>query len=257
MNDSVLAFVDILSSGFWVGFFVFLRVAAFLSLLPAFGERTVSTRVKIALAIAFTVIVTPVVIQMVPEDPSSTFVLFLLSETMTGMLFGMGVRLFVMGLQTAGTIAAQSTSLSQILGNAQGDPIPAMGYILVVGALCLAVMSGLHVKAAELLILSYDLIPPGAFLSGSVVGEWGVYQVRRVFSLAFTLAAPFLILAVLYNLALGAINRAMPQLMVAFVGAPVITLGGLVMLFLAAPIMLPIWLEAVDSFMAAPMRISR
>ncbi|MFC3118840.1 flagellar biosynthetic protein FliR [Jhaorihella thermophila] len=38
--------------------------------------------------------------------------------------------------------------------------------------------------------------------------------------LPFSLSAPFVIASLLYNLTLGAINRAMPQLMVTLVGAP-------------------------------------
>ena len=45
------------------------------------------------------------------------------------------------------------------------------------------------------------------------------------FALALSLAAPFVIASLLYNVALGVINKAMPQLMVAFVGAPAITCG--------------------------------
>jgi flagellar biosynthetic protein FliR len=82
-------------------------------------------------------------------------------------------------------------------------------------------------------------------------------QVSRAFSLAFTLAAPFVILSVLYNCALGVINKAMPQLMVAFVGAPVITLGGLFVLALSAPAMLSFWLEVMDRFLLNPTAIIR
>ena len=74
----------------------------------------------------------------------------------------------------------------------------------------------------------------------------------RAFSLAFTLAAPFVIVSVLYNLTLGVINRAMPQLMVAFVGAPVITAGGLFLMLLLTPIMLSRWHETLARFLANP-----
>ena len=60
----------------------------------------------------------------------------------------------------------------------------------------------------------------------------------------------------IYNLTLGVINRAMPQLMVAFVGAPFTTLGGLVLLLLATPIMLHHWLGALDAFLANPLGVS-
>jgi flagellar biosynthetic protein FliR len=60
------------------------------------------------------------------------------------------------------------------------------------------------------------------------------------------------IASLLYNLALGAINRAMPQLMVSFVGAPALTLGGLALLALAAPILLSFWSDAVERALFQP-----
>ena len=86
------------------------------------------------------------------------------------------------------------------------------------------------------------------------MSDWGLDQIRRAFALAFTLAAPFVLVSVLYNLALGAINKAMPQLMVAFVGAPVITAAGLLILCVSSPLILTVWLDALDAFMAAPFQ---
>jgi flagellar biosynthetic protein FliR len=246
-----------LNGALWHGFGVFLRVAALAALLPAFGEQSVPTRIKLVLALAFTLIVAPAVPVSPPPVNVGAFVAIALSEISAGILIGLGLRLFVLGLQTAGSIAAQSTSLSQVLGGAAADPLPAMGYILVIGGLALAVMSGLHVKAVQLIILSYEVLSFGRFVEGSVVSAWGVQQVAQAFSLSFTLAAPFVLLSVLYNFALGAINRAMPQLMVAFVGAPLITAGGLALLLIASPHMLMVWIDAMDTFMAHPFEISR
>ncbi len=236
----------------WLGFVVFLRVAATVSLLPGFGEQTVPMRIKLVIAIAFTLIIAPALDSRPPDFSVGVLATLAATETMAGVLMGMGVRLFILALQTAGSIAAQSTSLSQILGGAAIEPIPAMGYVLTVGAIALAVMAGLHVKAAQLLIHSYVLLPMGLFSAGSDVADWGLVQVAHAFELAFVLAAPFVLMSVLYNLALGVINKAMPQLMVAFVGAPVITLGGLFLLFLATPTMLGVWLSSLDHFMANP-----
>ena len=246
--------VALLEGSLWLGFLVFLRVAATVSLLPAFGESSVPIRIKLVLSLAFTAIVAPAIDVDVPVQTVGTIALLVLTETVSGVLIGLGLRLFILALQTAGSIAAQSTSLSQILGGAAIEPLPAMGYILTVGALALAALSGLHIKAAQLMILSYDLLPIGLFAGGSDVARWGIAQISRAFSLAFVLAAPFVLMSVIYNLTLGVINKAMPQLMVAFVGAPVITLGGLFILFLAAPIMLSVWLSALDRFMVAPFQ---
>jgi len=245
--------MDLTDALLWQGFAVFLRVSALVSLLPAFGEQSVPARVKLGIALAFTLIVAPAV--ATPTLPMSfqNVIWFSLTEVAAGALLGIGIRLFVLALQTAGSIAAQSTSLAQILGGAMAEPVPAMGHILVMGGLALAVMTGLHVKVAEMLILSYQMLPMGRLPSGADVSEWGVDQIRRAFSVAFTLAAPFVILSVLYNVALGVINKAMPQLMVAFVGAPVITAGGLLLLCLSAPLLISTWLDALNSFIANPL----
>ncbi len=253
MTQALAELLDMSNAMLWQAFAVFLRVSALVSLLPAFGEQTVPARVKLGIAFAFTIIIAPAVGAPSQAMSFDTIVWFSLTEVAAGLILGIGIRLFVLALQTAGSIAAQSTSLAQILGGAVSEPVPAMGQILVMGGLALAVMTGLHVKVAEMIILSYQMLPMGALPSGSDVSEWGVDQIRRAFSLAFTLAAPFVILSVLYNIALGVINKAMPQLMVAFVGAPVITAGGLILLCLASPLLLTTWMGALDSFIYNPL----
>ncbi len=237
-----------------LGFFVFLRVGAAMALLPAFGDHAVPERVRLVLGFAFTLIVTPAVADKINEglaDPTRMG-LMLLSEPIAGLVLGAVVRLFVLALQTAGSIAAQSTSLSQAFGGTNADPQPAIGHVLLWGGLALAVTLGLHVRLAELFIQSYEVLPAGKFISGEVLADWGIGNIAHVFALAFTLAAPFLIASLIYNVALGVINRAMPQLMVAFVGAPAITAGGLLLLFVTAPLLLPLWINALHAFLDRP-----
>jgi flagellar biosynthetic protein FliR len=253
---AIVAFLDwlavVLPDLFWSGLLVFVRVGAVMALLPAFGEQTVPMRVRLVLALAFSAVVLPAVAgrATLPEGPLPVGPV--LAEAMIGLALGAGFRLFVIALQTAGTIAANATSLSQILGGAGVDPQPAMAQILMVAGVALAVALGLHVRVAEVLILSYDLLPAGRLPSGSEMLAWGLPRVAESFALAFSLAAPFAIAAVLYNAALGVINRAMPQLMVAFVGAPAITAGGLALLALTAPAALAIWTGAFERQLLDP-----
>jgi len=235
----------------WQGFVTFLRVGPVMALLPAFGEQSVPARVRLALGLGFTMICAPGA-PPAPVQPENGLVYLLLAETAVGLTIGIGIRMFVLALQTAGSIAAQATSLAQVFGGVASEPMPAIGHVLVIAGLALAVMSGLHVRVAELMIWSYQTFPTGRFPAAPALSDWGIHQVAKAFSLAFTLASPFIIVSVLYNLTLGVINRAMPQLMVAFVGAPVITAGGLILLFLLAPLMLSRWRDALSLFLANP-----
>ncbi|WP_170771003.1 flagellar biosynthetic protein FliR [Ruegeria lacuscaerulensis] len=246
-----------LGDGLWHLFAVFLRVSALVSLLPAFGERSIPTRVKLGISVAFTLIILPATPAPIPAPGLLPMVRLIVTEILIGVALGLGLRLFVLALQTAGSIAAQATSLSQILGGAAADPVPAMGYVLTLAGLTLAVLLGLHVHVAQFLIHSYMLFPMGVAPAVSDLSEWGVQRIARSFSLAFSLAMPLVIASLIYNLALGVINRAMPQLMVAFVGAPAITFAGLFLLFAGTPLILSVWADALFSFIVNPVGASR
>lgn len=250
----ITSILEASSGPLWFGFVVFLRVGAMMATLPTLGEQVISVRVRLVMAIMLTAATAPAVADrvLIPDPELSNLVSLLATETVSGLTLGLALRLFVLALQTAGAIAAQSTSLAQLLGNSAADPMPAIGHILIVSAFALLMATGFHIKAAAFVILSYELFPVGVFPSPSAIANWGRGHVAQAFALAFTLAAPFVILSMLYNLTLGVINKAMPQLMVAFVGAPVITLGSIVMLLLSAPLMLQVWLEAVDLFLSNP-----
>ncbi|AVW92708.1 flagellar biosynthetic protein FliR [Celeribacter baekdonensis] len=249
--------IGLSQTGFAIAFLVFLRVGAVMAVLPAFGERSIPERVRLVLAICFTVIVFPAVapqLQTLALMPSG-LAKGVMTEVISGLLLGLALRIFVMALQIAGTMVAQSTSLSQIFGGGSVEAQPAIGHLLSVSGLALAVMLGLHVRVAEVLILSYDYFPPGLFVAPQDVMVWGVGHVSKAFSISFTLAAPFVVGSLIYNVALGVINRAMPQLMVAFVGAPAITLGGLLLLFATAPILLETWRSGFAQLLIDPFGV--
>ena len=118
----------------WQGFVVLLRVSPVVALLPAFGEQSVPARVKLVIALSFAAIVAPAS-PPVPTAQVSGLVWLLGAETAVGLVLGIGIRMLILALQTAGSIAAQATSLAQIFGGAAAEPLPAMGHILVIAAL--------------------------------------------------------------------------------------------------------------------------
>lgn len=229
---------------------VFLRIGAALALLPAFGEQSVPQRLRLVIALAFTAVVAPAI----PAPPE-----FSLraagAEIVAGLALGAVFRFFILALQIAGSMIAQATSLSQIAGGAAPDPQPAVGHLLTAAGLAMAVMLGLHVRLAETLILSYQIFPPGNLPSAGDFTTWGVSQTAHAFALGFSLAAPFTIAALMYNLALGAINRAMPALMVSFIGAPALSGGGLILMALLVPLLVGAWAGELEIFLANPFAV--
>lgn len=232
---------------------VFLRVGAAMALLPAFGEQSIPQRLRLVLALAFTAVVLPAAAPMLPSDPG---LLAAIGEVVAGLALGAVLRLFVLALQIAAVMIAQATSLSQIAGGAAPEPLPAVGHLLTAAGLALAVMAGLHVRLAELFILSYQVMPAAGLPAAAEFADWGIGHIAQIFGLAFSLAAPFTIAAMMYNLAIGAINRAMPALMVSFIGAPALAAAGLILMAALAPLLLAIWSGALTSFLDAPFEVA-
>ena len=257
MIEELSSLTGFAQSWFNILFSVFIRVGAVVALLPAFGEHMIPMRIRLGITLAFTAIVAPAVVTMVPNHQdislASGLGSFWVAEIVIGLALGIGLRLHIHALQLAGAIAAQSTSLAQLFGGTATDPQSALSNVFVIGALALAAAMDLHVRVVELFILSYNLMPAGSVPEASDTAEWGLDQIARAFSLGFILAAPFVVASIIYNLALGIINRAMPQLMVAFVGAPAITAGALFLMAVAAPLILFEWHRRFGAFMSNPL----
>lgn len=257
MNDllaQMLQAAGLTQSWFWAAALVFLRVGAVMALMPAFGEQVVPQRVRLVLALAFTAVVLPAVVGGMQDLPSLP--LAALQEVLAGLALGIGLRLFVLALQMAASIVAQTTSLAELFAGSTPEPQPAIGNLLTLASLALAVGAGLHVRAASLLVMSYDIWPAGRFPAAADMAQWGLQRVVAATVLALSLAAPFVIASVIYNVALGVINRAMPQMPISLVGAPVLTGGALILMALASPLILVIWLQGFNTFLSNPALVS-
>jgi len=173
-------------------FLILFRVAASVSLLPALGEASIPARGKLVMSVCMSLIGFSVVHGV--SQNSLAGANWLSAAIGIGLWFGLMPRVSVFCLQTAGSIAAQSTSLSQILGSAGAEPLPALGHVITVVGLTLALSLGLHVSAVQYLIESYTIRPTGQLPDISIFSEAGIAQIAWGFQLAFSLAAPFFIL---------------------------------------------------------------
>ena len=239
---------------------VFARVAAVAFLLPGLGERSIPMRIRLVGALMLTWILSPLVIPIagdVPLEPGGV-VLMLLGEVFAGLLIGFAFRMLVYILQIVGMIAAQSLSISQIFGVGVGpDPEPTIATLLSMGGIVLALSAGLHVALVEQLAALYEPLPFGLMPSGEDSAPWWLERIASGFAIALSLAAPFVVIGFAYNMALGALNRAMPQLMVSFVGVPAIVWLGIFVLWMVTPSIFDAWGVRVGSVFFNPLQALR
>jgi flagellar biosynthetic protein FliR len=256
--EALSSFLESAETSLLVWFGIFVRVAATAFLLPGIGERAVPSRIKLGGAVALSLVVAPMVLGSMTElTPSLSGIgRIVTTEAMAGLFIGISIRLMIFVVQIAGTIAAQSLSVSQMFGGVAGpEPEPIISTLLTLAVITLALNAGLHVKVALALAASYEIAPFGLALSSADLGHWASASGSAVFTMAIGLALPFIVLSFVYNLSLGAINRAMPQLMVAFVGAPAIVAMGIGLLLLVLPVILHAWLDQIDIVLLNPFEV--
>jgi flagellar biosynthesis protein FliR len=227
-------------------FAVFLRVGGLMLVVPGFGDRLIPMRIRLVVGFALSAAIAPSVPVPAAVTPDLVAV-----ELTVGFALGTVLRFIAAALTMAGMMAAQLTSLSQLFGNV--EPSSAIGNLLNMTGLALLMASGLPMMLIEMLMRSYDVLPQGLAMPGDDVAGWVVTRASQAFGLAFAMAAPFALAALIYNAAMGVINRAMPQLMVALVGAPAITGASAVLLFLAAPLILTVWKTTMVAVLADPI----
>lgn len=235
---------------------VFTRMAAVVFLLPGLGERGLPMRVRIGGALALTALLAPVIVALEGQAPETGIGLGLLvlAEALVGLIIGLGIRFLIFALQTAGMVAAQNLSVAQMFGSGVApEPEPTIATLLSVTGIVLVLAAGLHVQIVAAMVALYDVFPFGTFPGGEAMAEWGVLRFAEAFALGVTLAAPFVVIGFAYNLALGALSRAMPQLLVAMIGAPFLLWIGFVAFYQVAPSIFDAWQLRADRVLFDPI----
>lgn len=247
---AVIARYQELTAGAAGAFFVvFLRVGSAMSVLPAFGEQSIPMRFRLIIALCLTMAVFPSVYEYAIDQ---NIAYIFIKEIIIGLFVGLALRFFIFALASAGIMIANTVSLSQLF--TQGpEPQMAVSQVLILGGLAIALQMGLPVRLVLFLINTYEVLPINNMPDIGMVASWMVDHGGRMFSLSFMIALPFLAASLLYNVALGVINRAMPQLMVAAVGAPAQSLGGFMMLAIVIPIAIAMWVGVFNDFLSTPI----
>ncbi len=248
-----LSALSVLAPALILGAFsVFCRVAAAIALLPGFGERGIPMRIKLGLALALSFVLWPLAqthVGTIPEGVSAIAAI-LFAEIAAGLLFGLWIRFLIMALQIAGAIMGQQLSLSALFsGPTVPDPETSFATILSLAGITLVLVSGLHIQMFAAIVHTYNVLPWGEIPSAQGAALSITERGAMAIELGLQLSLPFVVASFIYNLCLGAMNRAMPQLLVSLVGAPALVGGGLILLMLALPLMLNIWRGGVEAML--------
>ena len=245
---------QIISGSLFAFMLFFVRFGTAIFLMPGLGDTTVPSRVRLLLALAIALILTPVLQDRLPPQPEAVDALagLIFTEFVVGALFGTLMRLILTALEVTGQIISLNIGLANAflfnpMFNSQSS-LPAV--MLATTGLTLLFTSDLHHLMFMALADTYNVFEPGAALPVGDMADLVARKTMDSFALGAQLAAPFLIVTLLFFLALGVLARIMPQMQIFFVALPVQQLGGMIMLFLGVSSILMVWLAYADDQIA-------
>lgn len=228
---------EILKTDIFAFFMVFSRLGAALMLLPGYGEPFVSPRFRLMIGLTLSLVVTPLVAPTLPALPESPFTLFLLlsGEIIIGLFIGAVARFMLSCLQVSGMVIAYQSGMANVFVK---DPATQsqgalFGAFLTIFAVLLIFVTDLHYLLIAALVDSYTLFLPGEIPNFGDISETLARVVSDSFTMAIKIAAPFLVVGLVFYLGLGLLGRLMPQIQMFFIVLPVQIMLGLLVFALA------------------------
>lgn len=227
---------DLLTSQVFAFLLIFTRVGAAFMIMPGFGEPYVNTRARLTMAVMVTFVLTPLLSNRLPAMPEqATHLVFLLAaEALVGFFIGMIGRTIMMAMDVAGQIMAFQTGLSNAFAfnpslAQQGSLI---GAFLTVTAAALIFASNTHHYLLIGLFESYNSFTLGISPLGRDFADAFMRAVSESFYIGAQVAAPLILVGLVFYVALGVIGRLIPQIQVFFVALPVQIVVGLIVLMI-------------------------
>lgn len=238
-------------------FAVLTRVGAMMMTAPAFGDFTLSPRIRLAVALAVTAALAPAAASSFPklaEEPGMmTVASLLIGEVAAGLILGLVARMIASALNVAGQIIAlqMGLSLAQIFDPSQEIQGAIVGGFLAVMGTTMIFATDMHHLMLTALRDSYLLFAPGGAIKIGDIAETMIGALSFAFSLGVRLAAPFVVFGLVFYAGAGVLNRLMPQAQVFFMLMPANLILGLLLLMLTTGLMMTVFLGAFEERMSA------
>ncbi|MDA8441521.1 MAG: flagellar biosynthetic protein FliR [Peptococcaceae bacterium] len=215
---------------------VLFRWAGFVMLAPVFGAKTVPTYIKIGLAMAFTVVVFPIVSHgYTPPSNLIEYGMALVQETMVGLSIGFISQKILYVLQGAGQIIdlQMGLAIGSLLDPINGVASPLSGNFYTVVATLLLLATNAHYYLIAAMVRSYSFIPlQGSIQINHSLVDFAMQFVTGTFVESIQIALPIWGVLVITEIFLGFVSKALPQMNIFALSFPLkIILGFLLMIW--------------------------
>lgn len=213
-----------LTSGVFAFMIVFMRFGTAVMIMPGIGDSFVPSNVRLLFALAFSLVLTPVIQPHVPSPvPAFGAMISLLTmEFIIGLFIGTIARILMMALDTGGMLISLASGISnaQVFNPSLATQGSIFGAFLSMAGVTLLFVTNLHHLMIHGLVESYDLFPIGGVPDTGDMADLMAKAVSASFMTGFQIAMPFIIISIVLYVGMGVLSRLMPQMQVIMVVVP-------------------------------------
>lgn len=219
-------------------FLAFCRMGSCIMVLPGFGSARIPSQIRLFTALGVSMAVLPVMWDTIyprASSPDATFIGLIFTESLIGIVYGMIARLYTLGFQFTGTILTTAIGFTAPGGHdvLEDSSENQLTNLLTLSGLLLLFMMDFHHIVIRALLDSYTATPVGAVIDPQKILITLTDTLRASTMIMLRLASPFLIYGLMFNVAIGLINKLAPQIPVFFISTPFLLMGGLFLLYLS------------------------
>jgi flagellar biosynthetic protein FliR len=211
-----------------------LRMSALMLFAPVFSLPALTTRLRVLLALALSVMVYPMFDWPRIDPLSARGLLEIANQITIGLMMGLILQVAIAAVVVAGQAISNSMGLSMAmmidpnLGN-----VPTVAQFLIVLATLVFVGLGGHGLLLAMLVESFSSLPVGTFVMVEQSWRQVLAWSSMMFLGAVLIALPVMVTLLFINIGIGVITRAAPSLNIFAVGLPATIVMGFVVLIMS------------------------
>lgn len=235
-------------------FAAFCRIGACIMVMPGFSTARISTQIRLFTAVAISMAVLPIMWNDIYPQVAGKgyeYVRIVGIETAVGSVIGLIARFYVLGLQFTGTVITMMIGFNapptqDVLEDAAENQLTTL--ISFTGVMILFMLDFHHVILASI-VDSYKVMPLGAHFDPQGALITLTNALETTFYIMLRLASPFVIYGLLFNVAIGMVNKLAPQMPLYFISTPYLIMGGMFLLYLGIAAMLRLFADGFGPLM--------
>jgi flagellar biosynthetic protein FliR len=218
-------------------FILFCRIGGCLMIAPGFSSIQIPTQARLFIALAATFSLAPLLLGRLPlqtlsDDPIAAL-RTIGTELLVGGSIGLMARIFMIALETLAVASATGLGQANPFGVEieQNDALPPLATLITMAATVLIFVMDLHWEILRGLVASYSAIPASDTFDPGFSLRHIAEVLVETFRVALRICSPFILYAIIVNLAISIINRLTPQIAIFYISTPFVIAGGLLLLF--------------------------